>query len=192
MKFNIIYADPPWTFRTYSDKGKDRSPEKHYSVMNNEDIREMNVRDIVAENAILALWVTSPLLLAGINTLHAWGFFYKTVLFTWVKTNKRIDSFFFGLGYYTRANAEYCLLGTTLKGLEVLDHSVSSLIVTPIEAHSKKPPIVRENLVKLFGDKPRVELFAREAEEGWVSLGNEITGNDIREDLERIKNEIRS
>ena len=172
-KYNIIYADPAWSFKTYSDKGKDRSPDKHYSVMSLQDIKDLPIQDIVNDNCILFMWVTFPLLKEGFEVIDAWGFTYKTVAFNWVKKNKKTNSWFWGLGYWTRANAELCLLATrgTIKRQSA---SVHQVIDTPIEKHSKKPDIVRDKIVELVGDLPRIELFARETADGWDSWGNEV------------------
>ncbi len=173
-KYNIIYADPPWTFKTYSDKGKGRSAERHYPTMGKKEIQELNVPKICEKDCVLFLWVTAPCLLEGIELIKAWGFSYKTVAFTWVKQNRKSDKFFMGMGYYTRSNAEYCLLATRGKILERNSRSVSSVIMSHLEEHSKKPDEARRKIVELFGDLPRVELFARQQVEGWDSFGNEI------------------
>ena len=100
-KYNVIYADPPWTFKTFSDKGKDRSPEKHYSVMTLQDIKDLPVNKIANDDSVLLMWVVDPLLDKAFEVINAWGFKYKTVAFTWAKTNKKSDGFFTGLGYWT-------------------------------------------------------------------------------------------
>ncbi|MCM1438737.1 MAG: MT-A70 family methyltransferase [Roseburia sp.] len=173
-KYSIIYADPPWSFKTYSDKGKGRSAERHYPTMSKEDIQRLPIKSIAAKDSVLFLWVTAPCLIEGIELITAWGFTYKTVAFTWVKQNKKSDGIFTGMGYYTRANAEYCLLATKGKVLERKSHSVSSVVLSHRERHSKKPDEVRDRIVKLFGDIPRIELFAREQADGWDAWGNEL------------------
>ena len=173
-KYDVIYADPPWSYKVWSDKGKGRSAESHYPTMQKEDIQRLPIKDISAKNSVLFLWVTAPCLIEGIELISAWGFTYKTVAFTWVKQNKRSDGIFTGMGYYTRANAEYCLLATKGKVLERKSHSVSSVVISHIERHSKKPNEVRERIVELFGDIPRIELFAREQADGWDCWGNEL------------------
>ncbi len=173
-KYSIIYADPPWSFKTYSDKGKERSAERHYPTMQKEDIQKLPVESIAAKDSVLFLWVTAPCLIEGIELITAWGFTYKTVAFTWVKQNKKSDGIFIGMGYYTRANAEYCLLAIRGKVLERKSHSVSSVVISHIERHSKKPNEVRDRIVELFGDIPRIELFAREQSNGWDCWGNEV------------------
>lgn len=105
--------------------------------------------------------------------IKAWGFEYKTCAFTWIKRNKNINSWFWGMGRYTRANSEICLLAT--KGNpKRINAGVHSVIDTPIEKHSKKPDEARKRIVELMGDLPRVELFARQKVDGWDSWGNEV------------------
>lgn len=123
---------------------------------------------------MLLLWVTAPCFEEGLELIKAWGFTYKTVGFTWVKLNKKSNKFFMGMGYYTRSNAEYCLLATRGKVLERKSHSVSSVLCTHIEEHSKKPDITRERIEELFGNIPRIELFARQYADGWDCWGNEV------------------
>lgn len=173
-KYSIIYADPPWRYKVWSNKGKGRSAESHYPTMQKEDIQRLPIRAISKKNSVLFLWVTAPCLIEGIELITAWGFTYKTVAFTWVKQNKKSDGIFTGMGYYTRANAEFCLLATKGKVLERKSHSVSSVVLSHIERHSKKPDEVRKRIVELFGDIPRIELFAREQADGWDCWGNEI------------------
>jgi len=172
-KYNIIYADPPWHYKVWSAKGTGRSAEQHYSTMTLKDIQDMPIQDIADDNCILFMWVTYPLLKDSFNVIESWGFTYKTVAFTWVKKNKKTDSWFWGLGHWTRANAELCLLAT--KGtIKRQSASVHQVIDTPIEKHSKKPNMVRDKIVELVGDLPRIELFARESTEGWDVWGNEV------------------
>lgn len=173
-RYSIIYADPPWQFKTYSDKGKGRSAERHYPTMTKTEIQQLPIDRISADDSVLLLWVTAPCLIEGLDLIRAWGFSYKTVAFTWVKQNKKSDSFFTGMGYYTRSNAEFCLLATKGKVLERKSHSVSSVLCTHIERHSKKPDEARERIVTLFGDIPRIELFARQHSDGWDCWGNEV------------------
>lgn len=173
-RYSIIYADPPWQFKTYSDKGKGRGAERHYPTMTKTEIQQLPIDRISADDSVLLLWVTAPCLIEGLDLIRAWGFSYKTVAFTWVKQNKKSDSFFTGMGYYTRSNAEFCLLATKGKVLERKSHSVSSVLCTHIERHSKKPDEARERIVTLFGDIPRIELFARQHSEGWDCWGNEV------------------
>ena len=171
-KYNIIYADPPWSYSAWNKK-EHKTAEKHYKTMNNQDICELKIEDLADKNCVLFMWVTYPHLQTGLDVIKAWGFTYKTVAFTWVKRNKKSNTWFWGLGHYTRANAEICLLAT--KGsTKRKSASVHQIIDNKIEAHSKKPDIVRDRIVQLLGDLPRIELFARETAEGWDSWGNEV------------------
>jgi site-specific DNA-methyltransferase (adenine-specific) len=173
--YSIIYADPPWDNLGYN-KGLSGKwcPARHYFVMTNEQIAALPVSQICNTNAACFLWVTYPSLPAGLSVLGAWGFRYATVAFTWVKTNPKSGTWFFGCGNYTRANPELCLLGVrgTMKRISA---SVQNLVVAPRGRHSAKPPEVRNRIVELFGDQPRVELFARTPSPGWVVWGNEVT-----------------
>lgn len=172
-KYNIIYADPPWNFKHYSDKGKGRSPENHYKCQSLKDIKELPISDLADDNCVLFMWVTYPFLEKGMEVIKSWGFTYKTVGFTWVKKNKVADTWFWGMGYWTRSNAEICIIAT--KGsITRQSSSVHQIIDTPIEAHSKKPDVTRERIVELCGDIPRIELFARQKVDGWDVWGNEV------------------
>jgi N6-adenosine-specific RNA methylase IME4 len=184
-KYNIILADPPWTFKTYSEKGKEhKSAELHYNCMDLEDIYDLPVSNIAADDCALFLWVTNPLLPQGLETIKRWGFAYKTVAFSWYKRNKKADSFFWGLGYWSRANVELCLLATKGKPTRVSkgvhqvidDHDCfdTEQILSPIREHSRKPDEVRTRIVELCGDLPRIEMFAREETPNWSVFGNEV------------------
>jgi N6-adenosine-specific RNA methylase IME4 len=172
-KYNIIYADPAWYFKTYSKKGDKRSATQHYDCMSISDIYNLPVDTISDNDCILFIWVIDPMLPEAIEVIKSWGFKYKTVAFTWVKENKKSDSFFTGLGYWTRANPEMCLLATKGKPKR-LSKSVRQLIVSRLQQHSKKPDEIRNRIIELCGDLPRIELFARQKTEGWDSWGNEV------------------
>ena len=138
-----------------------------------EAIRAMPVETLAAKDCALFLWATFPNLLEAFSVIKAWGFTYKTVAFVWVKQNRKTPSLFWGLGYWTRANAEICLLAT--KGQPKRQNAgVHQVIISPVEEHSKKPDVVRERIVELMGDVPRVELFARQSVPGWDAWGNEV------------------
>lgn len=139
-----------------------------------EEICSMPIQSICAEDCILFLWVTFPRLLEGIKTIDAWGFKYHSLGFCWVKLNKKSDTPFWGMGYYTRQNPEICLIATKGKKFKPLVRNIHSVTMTPREEHSKKPDVIRNNIVKIIGDLPRIELFARQRTEGWDCFGNEI------------------
>jgi N6-adenosine-specific RNA methylase IME4 len=173
-KYQIIYADPPWAYRNMGNI--QATANAHYSTMSNEDICELPVADIADENSILFLWATFPKIQEALDVIRAWGFEYKTVGFTWIKKNKNGGNFF-GVGWYTKSNAEVCLIGVRGKAPKI-SNSVSSIIESVRGRHSAKPEIVRDKIIQFCGDVPRIELFARQKTEGWDSWGNEVI-NDI-------------
>ena len=134
----------------------------------------MPVADLAAPDSALFLWATFPQLPEALRLIEAWGFTYKSVAFVWLKKNKKADSWFYGLGFWTRGNAEICLLAT--KGHPKRQAAnIHQFIISPIEAHSKKPDEARVKIISLMGDLPRVELFARQTPPGWAVWGNEVT-----------------
>ena len=171
-KYNIIYADPPWS---YKDRAKtllaDRGAEGKYLTMDIQDICDLPVKNITDENCVLFMWITFPQLNYLMEVITAWGFEYKTVAFTWIKTNND-NSVFMGMGRWTRANAEICLLATKGK-IERLSKNISQVIISHRQEHSVKPPVIRERIVELVGDLPRIELFARQQMKGWDVWSNQ-------------------
>ena len=181
-KYDIIYADPPWTHRLSGSTTNSRGLAKsHYQLMSVEDICALPVRDIAADTSILFLWATFPTISDAIKVMESWGFIYKTAAFVWVKKNRKSDTNFWGMGAYTRANAEVCLLGVS-KGTrakqQVIANNVHQIVEAPIGAHSAKPSEVRDRIASLLGDVPRIELFARDRVAGWDAWGNEIEVGD--------------
>jgi N6-adenosine-specific RNA methylase IME4 len=170
--YGAIYADPPWSFVTYSRKGKGRSAEAHYDCMGLDDIKTMSVADWAAKDCALFLWTTDPLLPHALDVIAAWGFVYKTVAFTWVKTTKDGTGFPIGCGYWTRANPELCLLATRRRPQRI-SRSVRQLILAPRRAHSQKPEAVYERIESLVAG-PYLELFARNCRPDWASWGHEV------------------
>lgn len=177
-KYNIIYADPPWEYKQSGNKKNPRGMAKqHYDTMSTKEICELPIKNIKTDDAILFLWATFPNIAEALKVIESWGFDYKTAAFVWVKKNKKSNTNFLGMGAYTRANAEICLLGISKKTKakkQVLTHNIHQVIEAPIENHSKKPDIVRQKIIELLGDLPRIELFAREKSEGWDVWGNEV------------------
>ena len=179
MIYKIIYADPAWQYKDV------KGAEKHYNTLNIEQIKQLPINEIADNDCILFMWATFPKIQEALDVIKAWGFTYKTVAFTWVKKNKKADSFFWGMGRWTRSNAEVCLLA--VKGNpKRLDMGVHSIIFTPIESHSKKPAQTRERIIRLMGDLPRVELFARQTTHGWHTWGNEVPSDITIETNETI------
>ena len=169
-KYSIIYADPPWN---YSQTRVNGAAEKHYSTMSIEELCALPVAELSATDCVLFLWTTFPQLPNALQLIQAWGFSYKSVAFVWLKKNRKADSWFYGMGFWTRGNAEVCLLAT--KGHPKRKAAnIHQFIISPVETHSKKPDEVREKIVTLIGDLPRIELFARQTTLGWDVWGNEV------------------
>lgn len=195
-RYPVIVADPPWDFTTYSDKAQ-RSAKKHYGVMPTGDIARLDVAAWAAADAILLLWATWPNLLDAIRVGSAWGFTYKTLGFVWLKRTSTASTWHMGLGYYTRANSEPCLLftrGATLPRQSMGVHQIiddnaprqltlfENTLVAPIRRHSEKPPAFYEAVESLVAG-PYLSIFERKDRPGWKMLGNEIDGRDIRDVL---------
>lgn len=175
-KYKIIYADPPWSYNKYSNSKKETAPNIRvtpYLPMPLEDIKQMQVPEISEKDSVLLLWVTMPCLEWGLEVISAWGFKYKTCGFTWIKKNKKGFGFFRGFGHYTRANTELCLIATRGKILPVLRKNITQIIQTPILKNYAKPDQVKNKIVELFGDLPRIELFARKRTYGWDAWGDD-------------------
>lgn len=177
-KYNIIYADPPWEYKESGGgvRGCAGLDQRYKGVMTKEQICSLPIREISDEKSILFLWVTFPRLEQGLETIKAWGFEYYGLAFDWVKTTKQ-GTPCWGMGYYTRQNTEICLIGVKKdksKRLKPLVRNVLSVLHSERQEHSKKPEIVRDYIVKICGDLPRIELFARQHADGWDCWGNEV------------------
>lgn len=176
--YGAILADPPWKFGTWSDRGKDRSADRHYGTMTLDEIRFLDVRGVAKKDCVLFLWVTWPHLQECIATISYWGFEYKSCAFAWMKANNRqIDLFDATLpadmkmGYWTRSNSEVCLLATRGKPKRK-NAAVRQGIIEPAREHSRKPDCVHERIERLVAG-PYLELFARTKRPGWTTWGNE-------------------
>ena len=180
--YSVILADPPWR---YDQKRLRGAAEKHYPTMSVDEICSLPVEDMAAPDCALFLWSTFAMLPQAMQVIKEWGFRYMTVAFVWIKKNKSADSYFYGMGFWTRSNAEVCLLAT--KGRPKRQNKgISQLIISPVEEHSKKPDIVMDKIVELMGDVRRVELFARRRVPGWDALGDEIDGLSIFDALNGV------
>lgn len=171
-KYNIIYADPPWSYKDKALAGN-RGACCKYDTQSKDWIENLQVKSITADDCVLFMWVTMPKLNECFDVIKSWGFEYKTVAFTWIKKNKIADSLFWGMGRWTRANAELCLLGTKGRPKRI-NAGVHSVIESKIEEHSKKPDETKVRIIELLGDLPRIELFARQKTVGWDVWGNEV------------------
>lgn len=171
--FRVIMADPAWRYDNWSKAGTHKNASTHYDCMTIDDIQNMKVEALAAENSILFLWVTDPLLPEGIETIRKWGFKYSTVGFTWHK-KKVSGAEHLGLGYITRGNPEMCLIGTKGSIGRPDDKSIRQFQSHCVREHSRKPDEIRTEIEKLYTG-PRIELFAREKKKGWIYWGNQTT-----------------
>ena len=144
--------------------------------MEMEDIKALPVKELADKNCALFLWITAPMLQEAWTVMEAWGFHYKTIAFVWVKRNPQVNTLFWGMGHWTRANAELCLLATKGEPRR-LARNIHQVIISPVEEHSKKPAEVRRRIEALMGDVPKVELFARQYTPGWDVWGNEVVAD---------------
>lgn len=199
-KPRIILADPPWKQNARNNPDTKFGKGCDYPTMETSEICALPVGDIAADNSALLLWVTWPKLIDGLRVMGAWGYKYKTLGFLWLKLNRNNQAPWFGIGTYAKSNCEACLLG--IRGrMEVKSNHVSQVIEQGVSVdplidgkadglildirgrHSAKPPQVKEKIVRLFGDLPRMELFARESSHGFEAIGNAIDGRDIKDVL---------
>ena len=140
--------------------------------MSIDELCALPVETLAEKDCLLFLWATFPQLPEALRLIRAWGFTFKTVAFVWLKLNKKSPTWFYGLGYWTRGNAEICLLAKRGKPKR-RSAGVHQFIISPVEEHSKKPDVTRDKIIELAGDLPRVELFARPQAPGWDVWGRE-------------------
>lgn len=174
--FPVVYADPPWKY----DNGGRGAARGHYACMTAEEIAALPVGRLASRDAVLFLWATGPLLPNAVGVMESWGFRYLTVAFTWVKYHDPSGRACMGGGFWTRSNAEFCLLGVRGEPPRRVDRGVRQLLEEsdavgrlPRRGHSAKPPEFRDRVARLMGDLPRIELFARERVPGWFCWGDD-------------------
>ena len=177
-KYQIIYADPPWSFGgggVYQDSNRPvRSTASQYLLTNTKDLCLLPVSTISADNSLLFMWVTDQHIPDALNLMDAWGFRYCTVAFYWVKKYAN-GSQCSNVGCWTMKNCEQVLLGLKGKPMHLKKkRNIKQLVEAERTKHSQKPAEVRERIVQLCGDLPRIELFARQKTEGWDVWGNEV------------------
>ena len=141
--------------------------------MSIDELCALPVETLAEKDCLLFLWATFPQLPEALRLIRAWGFTFKTVAFVWLKLNKKSPTWFYGLGYWTRGNAEICLLAKRGKPKR-RSAGVHQFIISPVEEPSTKPAVTRDKILELAGDLPRVELFARQTAPGWDVWGNEV------------------
>ena len=183
-KYSVIYADPPWLY----SNPKGNNPAMGgitYKTMSLNDIKCLPVGKIANKDCLLFLWATMPKLPEAFEVIDAWGFKYTTCPFTWMKTNPKNGGIYSGLGHWSCGNQELVLMGKKGRPKRITK-VIKQPVIAPVGSHSAKPSEVRERIVKLLGDVPRIELFARNRYPGWDCLGKEIDGQDIRDALKKI------
>lgn len=204
--YGVIYADPCWQFKDQNRNGN-RGAGCKYQTMTLPQLMALPVRQIAAPDSVLLMWHVPAMPAEALQLATAWGFTVRTMkAFTWVKMNKRfadnlrkscrksgadihgmdeaslLQLMFaatkMGLGHHTRGNTEDVLIAVRGRGLERQSKSVRQLIFSPVREHSRKPDEARHRIEQLYGDVPRIELFARQSAPGWDSWGNESTKFD--------------
>lgn len=175
--YDIVYADPPWYY--YGSELKDAAAAKHYPLMSQEELAQLPVRRMMAKRGALFLWATCPRLNFAISLIERWGLHYRGVAYVWVKTNGR-GNIIAGQGIpptFTKPTTELVLAATTTpqgRPFPLLDLGQGQVVLHPRSAHSSKPSIFRTKIEELCGDRPRIELFARERAPGWDAWGAEL------------------
>lgn len=178
MKFEIIYADPPWDYKGQRQHGgagvvDTGGSAAHYPTMTLSKLKRLDVLSIAADNALLFMWVTNPHLDQGIELLKSWGFAWATVGFVWDK--QRVNP-----GFYTMSQCELCLIGKRGKIPNPRGaRNVRQLVSSPRQEHSRKPEEVRTRIAEMFPHQPRAELFARGRVRGWSAWGEEIDSDFV-------------
>lgn len=184
--WEVILSDPPWRFKSNSVEKPGRNAMRHYDTMTLAEIEALPVRDVVARDALLAFWITGPLLVVGAHLpiFKAWGFKPSAMGFVWIKTNRRhvADAFtesdlFMGGGFTTRKNAEFIVFGKRGRSLR-RNASVREVIVSAVREHSRKPDEIHDRLETYAGERRRLEMFGRRSRPGWHVVGNEATKFD--------------
>jgi len=173
--FGCIYADPPWAFQTYSGAGVPTQAADPYATMDHAALKALPVADVAAPDCALFMWIVDAHLAEALALGEAWGFTFKTSAFIWVKS--KLGGYpHVGMGYWTRKQAELCLLFT--KGSpKRLSKGVEQIIHRPRGAHSAKPDLADQRIEALVGG-PYLELFARTQRPGWSAWGNEVGKRD--------------
>ncbi len=178
-KYKIIYADPPWQTHYFKER-KDGwiSRELPYKQMTDDEIKMLPIKNIVEDDAILFLWVIDNRIPMIKELMNAWGFEYKCVGFVWAKKAKTTDGVNATFSSYTRRTCEFCYIGTRGRYI-VKKKNSDQFIFEPKREHSRKPDIIRNLIVEMIGNVPRIELFARQKTDGW-----DVWGNEVKSDIE--------
>ena len=178
-KYNIIYADPPWHYGSKSavnnTTGSAIKPlSDHYSTMSLQELKNMSIKNMTKDDAACFMWVTDSHIDEALEVLRSWGFAYKTIAFNWIKTTSK-GNYCKNVAPWTMKSSEICLLGIKGRMTKYKQaNNIESLVIAQRSQHSQKPNEVRKRIEDLFGDLPRIELFAREKTDGWDVWGDEI------------------
>lgn len=166
-KYGVVLADPPWRFEPWSrDTGMDRAADNHYPTVVVTDIIMMNFT-VAANDCVLFLWATAPMLTQALQVMDIWGFEYKSHI-VWLKDRV-------GTGYWVRNRHELLLIGTRGSVPAPAPGSqFQSVIEAPVGAHSEKPEAAYKLIESYFPHLPKIELFARRSRKGWDVWGNEV------------------
>lgn len=179
-KYQIIYADPPWKYNKRSRHDSfGGGVHTHYQTMSYEDLSKLPIGDLSEKDCILFLWTTFPYLPKQLEIMKKWGFTYKTIGFIWVKLYPHKLTPCLSTGFYSKSNSEGCFIGTKGKPYKPATDTISSVIVTPRQEHSKKPYEARERIELMYPSLLKIELFARQKTEGW-----DVWGNEVESDIE--------
>ncbi len=181
--YSTILADPPWGFLTYGAKRvtPHRTEEDHYKTMTHEDLLALPVSDVAAKDCAMFMWIVDSHFDEALALGKAWGFNFKTVAFIWLKESangRQLDIFkgesdpIISMGYWTRKQAELCLLFTRGRPKR-LSKGVRQVIRDPRREHSRKPDEQYTRIEALVSG-PYLEMFARQAAPGWTAWGNEV------------------
>lgn len=197
-KYRVLLTDPPWpgnpTLKKDKNSGKLGRPHSPFPLMSHAAIRAMPVKDIMMDDSMIFMWTIGRSLGHAIDIMEAWGFVYKSLAFVWIKPTKN-GKYVQGMGYWTRQNAEICLLGTRGSPMKFAvpnnkRPSVPSIICEPRRELVRKPDCVRDRILTLTGDVPRLEMFARTVPKGWDVYGNEVKSAVKISDHKKISSTI--
>jgi len=169
FRYNLIMADPPWSYENWSSKGEHKNASAQYDCMDLEALKAMPVGHLAALNSVLWLWATNPLLPHAFEVMAAWGFKFKTAGHWSKKTSKGNQAF--GTGYILRCAGEPFLIGTM--GKPKCARNVRSVIEGPVREHSRKPEESYAAAEQLVPDAIRMDFFSRQERAGWDCFGNE-------------------
>jgi N6-adenosine-specific RNA methylase IME4/ParB-like chromosome segregation protein Spo0J len=167
--YGVIYADPPWKYETFSENGMDRSADNHYPTMSMFDMLAIEIP--AADDCVMFMWATVPMLPEALDLLSTWGFDYKSHI-CWIKDRQ-------GTGYWTRNKHELLLIAT--KGsvpAPAMGTQPPSVIELPLGRHSEKPAFFADMISTLYPTTPKLEMFARVGRIGWDVIGNEAPNGE--------------